>query len=129
MADIKTVIKQAYFAFNKRDMDGALALMVEGVSWPKASESGKIVGKEEIRLLDSALGRVRSPCRTACNHQGTRGQSPRKSTPLVKNLDGDILSDTEVVHVFHVDNGRIAAMDLGTDADTSSPSAAVPHRS
>ena len=31
--------------------------------------------------------------------------------------------------VFNVDNGRIAAMDLGADADTTDPSAAFAHRS
>ena len=49
MADTKTLIEQAYSAFNKRDIDGALALMTEDVSWPKASEGGRVVGKEEIR--------------------------------------------------------------------------------
>jgi hypothetical protein len=32
MADAKIVIEQAYSAFNKRDIDGALALMTEDVS-------------------------------------------------------------------------------------------------
>jgi hypothetical protein len=47
MADTKTLIEQAYSAFNKRDIDGALVLMTEDVSWPKASEGGRVVGKEE----------------------------------------------------------------------------------
>jgi hypothetical protein len=50
MADTKTLIEQAYSAFNKRDIDGAIALMTEDVSWPKASEGGRVVGKEEIRV-------------------------------------------------------------------------------
>src|SRR5215472_2580624 len=49
MADTKTLIEGAYAAFNRRDIDGALALMTEDVSWPKASEGGRVVGKEEIR--------------------------------------------------------------------------------
>jgi ketosteroid isomerase-like protein len=49
MEDIKSVIEQAYSAFNKRNIDGALALMTEHVSWPKASEGGRVLGKEEIR--------------------------------------------------------------------------------
>jgi ketosteroid isomerase-like protein len=43
------VISQAYSAFNRRDIDGALALMSESVSWPKASEGGRVVGKQAIR--------------------------------------------------------------------------------
>jgi ketosteroid isomerase-like protein len=49
MADIKAIIEQAYSAFNKCDIDRALPLMTSDVSWPKASEGGRVVGKEEIR--------------------------------------------------------------------------------
>jgi hypothetical protein len=46
MADTKTMIEQAYSAFNKRDIDGALAPMTQDVSWPKASEGGKLSEKK-----------------------------------------------------------------------------------
>ena len=82
MADTRTIIEQAYAAFNKRDIDGALTLMTEDVSWPKASEGGRVVGKgTDPRLLDSTMGRVRSPCRTAGNHRGRRRQGQRQSAP------------------------------------------------
>ena len=47
--DTQTLIAMAYSAFNQRNVDSALALMSEDVSWPKASEGGRVVGKEEIR--------------------------------------------------------------------------------
>lgn len=47
MADTKKIIELAYSAFNKRNIDGALALMTQDVSCPKASEGGKIVGKKK----------------------------------------------------------------------------------
>jgi hypothetical protein len=49
MPNTRTLLVQAYSAFNHRDIDSALALMSENVSWPKASEGGRAVGKEEIR--------------------------------------------------------------------------------
>ena len=49
MADTSTIIAQAYAAFNRRDIDAALALMTHDVSWPRASEGGKVIGKEAIR--------------------------------------------------------------------------------
>ncbi len=56
MANVKAIIEQAYSAFNKRDIDGALALMTEDVSWPKASEGGRVVGKgRDPCLLDSTM--------------------------------------------------------------------------
>jgi len=49
MRNTQTLLAQAYSAFNHRGIDGALKLMGENVSWPKASEGGRIVGKEGIR--------------------------------------------------------------------------------
>ena len=65
MKDTKTIIEQAYSAFNKRDIDGALALMTQDVSWPKGSEGGKVVGKEEIQS-GGALGQVCARRVVAC---------------------------------------------------------------
>ena len=45
----RELISQAYSAFNQRDIDAALVLMSEHVSWPKASEGGRVVGRQEIR--------------------------------------------------------------------------------
>ena len=49
MGNTQKLIEQAYSAFNNRDIDSAMALMSENVSWPKASEGGRVVGKGEIR--------------------------------------------------------------------------------
>jgi hypothetical protein len=131
MADTRIIIEQAYSAFNHRNIDAALALMTEDVSWPRASEGGKVIGKEEIRaywtrqwaefdphveplaITEDAVGKVRVRV-----HQ------------LVKSLQGDLLADSEVLHVFTMNRGLIAAMDLGDEADaTAGPSAAFAHRS
>ncbi len=49
---------------------------------------------------------------------------------IVKSLQGDVLSDSEVFHVFTMNRGLIAAMDLGDEADTTAgPSGAFAHRS
>jgi hypothetical protein len=49
LADVQTIITEACSAFNRRDIDGALALMSENVSGPKASEGGRVTGEQEIR--------------------------------------------------------------------------------
>ncbi len=62
--------------------------------------------------------------------QGDGGKACVKVHQLVKSLQGDVLSDSEVLHVFTVNDGLIAAMDLGGEADPAAgPSAAFPHRS
>jgi hypothetical protein len=131
MADTKTLIEQAYSAFNKRDIDGALALMTQDVSWPKASEGGKVIGKEEIRAIWTRQWAEFDPhVEPLAITEGYGGKVRVTVHQLVKSLQGDVLSDSEVLHVFTVNTGLIAAMDLGGEADsTAGPSAAFAHRS
>jgi len=49
MTKTESLIAEVYAAFNRRDVDGVLARMSDGVNWPRASEGGRAVGKEEIR--------------------------------------------------------------------------------
>ena len=130
MPDTKTLIEQAYSAFNKRDIDGALALMAEDVSWPKASEGGKVVGKEEIRAYwTRQWGEFDPYVEPLAITEGDGGRTRVRVHQLVKSLAGDVLSDSEVLHVFTVKRGLIAAMDLGDAVDTTGPTAAFAHRS
>ena len=131
MVDTKAMIEQAYSAFNKRDIDGALALMTQDVSWPKASEGGRLVGKEEIRAYwTRQWGEFDPHVQPLAMTEEDGGKTRVRVHQLVKSLQGDVLSDSEVLHVFTVKNGLIAAMDLGDEADpTAGPSAAFAHRS
>jgi hypothetical protein len=130
MANVKTIIEQAYSAFNERDIDGALALMTEDVSWPKASEGGRVRGKEEIRAYwTRQWGEFDGHVEPLSITEPDGGKARVRVHQLVKNLQGDILWDGEVLHVFTMNNGLIAAMDLGDEADTTGPTAAFAHRS
>ncbi|HEY0264077.1 MAG TPA: nuclear transport factor 2 family protein [Granulicella sp.] len=131
MTDTKTLIEQAYTAFNKRDIDGALVLMTRDVSWPKASEGGKVIGKEEIRAYWTRQWGEFDPHVEPLTITVEDGGKVRvRVHQLVKSLQGDVLADSEVLHVFTVNGGLIAAMDLGDEADfTDGPSAAFAYRS
>ena len=129
MADTRTLIQQAYSAFNNRDIDGALALMTHDVSWPKASEGGKIVGKEEIRAYWTRQWAEFDPyVEPLAITEEAGGKVRVRVHQLVRSLQGDVLSDAEVLHVFTLKSGLIAAMHLG-DEPTAGPSAAFSHRS
>lgn len=131
MTDTKTLIEQAYSAFNRRDIDGALALMTHDVSWPKASEGGRVVGKEEIRAYwTRQWGEFDPHVEPLAITEENGGKVRVRVHQLVKSLQGDVLSDSEVFHVFTLDSGLIAAMDLGGESDsTAGPSAAFAHQS
>src|SRR5438132_13288919 len=113
MANTQTLIAQAYSAFNHRDIHSALALMSENVSWPKASEGGRVVGKEEIRAYCTRQWKEFDPHVEPLEVlDQERGITEVKVHQLVKSLSGDVLSDSELWHVYTIANGLIERMDL-----------------
>ena len=114
MTDTESLIAQVYSAFNQRNIDGALAFMSDSVSWPKASEGGRVIGKEEIRAYWSRQWKEFDPHVDPLEviEQGARRTHVRVHQ-LVKSLGGDVLSDNEVWHIYTFANGLIERMDLG----------------
>lgn len=110
----ETLIAHVYAAFNRRDIDEALAFMSDSVSWPKASEGGRVVGKEDIRAYWSRQWKEFDPSVDPLEvlDRGTRGIHVRVHQ-LVKSIGGEVLSDSEVWHVYTIANGLIERMDLG----------------
>ena len=127
MANTQTLIAQAYSAFNRRDIDGALLLMSDSVSWPKASEGGRVVGKEEIRSYWTRQWNEFDPRVEPMEIiDQNDGVTEVRVHQLVKSLGGDVLFDGEVWHVYTIANGLIERMELkdsGSDSDPT-PSAA-----
>jgi len=101
--------------------------MSESVSWPKASEGGRVVGKEEIRAYWTRQWQKFDPHVEpieVIDREG--GKTDVKVRQLVKSLAGDVLSDSEVWHVYTIANGLIERMDLKESEANSAqtPSAA-----
>lgn len=127
MANTQKLITQAYSAFNQRNIDGALALMTENVSWPKASEGGRVVGKETIRAYWTRQWSEFDPHVEPIEViDRADGKTEVKVRQLVKSLSGEVLSDSEVWHVHTLVNGLIERMDLKESEGNSAaaPSAA-----
>jgi hypothetical protein len=130
MTNTQRLIAEIYSAFNRRNIDGALALMTESVSWPKASEGGRVVGKEEIRAYWSRQWKEFNPHVEPIEviDRGA-GKIEVRVHQLVKSLGGDVLSDSEVWHFFTIVDGLIDRMDLEEgEADSDQrPSSAFSH--
>ena len=120
------LIAQAYSAFNQRDVDAALMLMSANVSWPKASEGGRVVGKQEIRDYWTRQWAEFDPRVDVLEVvEREAGKTDVKVHQLVRNLKGDVLSDTELWHVYTFANGLIERMDIKDgEADLEGPAAA-----
>ena len=127
MTQAESLIAQAYSAFNQRNIDGALALMSDSVSWPKASEGGRVIGKDEVRAYWNRQWKEFDPHvdPLEVREQG-EGKVHVRVHQLVRSHGGHLLSDSEVWHVYTIANGLIEHMEVrGSEANSQqSPSAA-----
>jgi hypothetical protein len=122
-----TLLAEAYAAFNRRDVDGALALMSEHVSWPRASEGGRVEGKEAIRAYWTRQWQEFDPHVEPLEvSDREEGKTEVRVHQLVKSLAGEVLSESEVWHVYTIANGLIERMDL---KEGEAPSAAFARHS
>jgi hypothetical protein len=130
LPELKVLIANVYAAFNRRDVEGALALMSERVSWPMASEGGRVLGKAEIcdywtrqwKEFDPNVDPLEVIDRGA-------GKADVRVHQVVKNIEGLLLSDSQVWHGYTFSGGLIERMDLiDGGGGESSPSAAFSGR-
>lgn len=114
MPTTQALIDQAYSAFNRRDINGALAVMSENINWPKASEGGRAIGKEAIRDYWTRQWTEFDPHVKpieVIDHGA--GRTDVMVQQLVKNLVGDVLSNQVLWHLYTIENGLIERMDIG----------------
>jgi hypothetical protein len=127
MVNTQRLIAEVYAAFNQRNIDGVLAFMSESVSWPKASEGGRVIGKEEIRSYWSRQWKEFDPHVEPIEviDRGA-GKTDVRVHQFVKSLGGDVLSDSEVWHFYTIADGLIERMDIEASETGSeqSPSSA-----
>lgn len=102
-----------YEAFNRRDADGVLAMTTDEVDWPNAWKGGRLVGREAVREYWTAqwaeIDPHVEPLSVAERPDGNLAVAVRQ---VVRSLDGEVLSDGEVVHVYHLDGELIVRMDV-----------------
>jgi hypothetical protein len=109
----RELISEAYAAFNRRDIDATLAFMSERVSWPKASEGGRVTGKQEIREYWTRQWAEFDPRVDVLDVvDGDGGTIDVKVHQIVKTLKGEVLSDSQLWHVYSIAAGHIERMDI-----------------
>jgi hypothetical protein len=88
--------------------------MSDNVDWPKASEGGRAEGKEAIRGYWTRQWAEFDPHVEPIEvTDNGAGKSEVKVHQLVKNLNGDVLIDQTVLHIYTIANGLIERMDIG----------------
>jgi hypothetical protein len=109
--DAATQLRALYAAFNARDVEAVLAATTDDVDWPNAWEGGRVRGHDAVRdywrrqwaEIDPSV----EPLEITTRPDGHVAVRVRQ---VVRSLDGDPLSDGQVVHVYEMSNGLVARM-------------------
>ena len=107
------VLHRAYAAFNARDIDGALALMHSDVEWANGMEGGHEHGHAAVRAYWTRQWEQIDPHVDPLSFE-TRddGRVAVDVHAVVRDLEGAILSDGRVTHVYTLRDGLVARMDI-----------------
>ena len=107
------IVRDAYTAFNNRDIERAVALMDPLVEWPDVVQGGFVRGREGVRrhwreVFATAEPRI---------ELGDLERRPDRSIAaevrqVVAGPDGRLISDEQLVHVFRIDGELITRMDV-----------------
>lgn len=107
----KSLIEQTYAAFNARDIDRALSVMHEKVEWPKAWEGGFVTGHDAIRDYWTRQWKEVSPNVKPVGFTPMPGGSLQIDVhQKVKDLQGNVVFDGMVKHIYTFEDGLIRRM-------------------
>jgi ketosteroid isomerase-like protein len=113
MSDQIELLKGIYDRFNARDMEAVLAAMHEDVTWANGMEGGHVHGREEVRkywmrqwaMIDPHV----EPVEFA---KDPGGEMVVEVHQVVRDLNGILLADQMVGHVFRIEDGLVKRFDI-----------------
>ena len=106
-------IKKAYTAFNERDIDTAISTMQPTVQWPKAWEGGYISGHDAIKEYWTRQWKEVNPnVEPVGFNERQNGSLEVEVHQKVKDLQGNLVFDGTVKHIYTFEDGLIKTMDI-----------------
>ena len=107
------LLKQAYAAFNARDMEGALSTMHVDVEWPNGMEGGTVHGHEGVRQYwRRQWGMINPHVDPVSFELDSSGDVVVGVHQVVRDLSGKVLLDRMVQHVYQLKDGLIQSMTI-----------------
>ncbi|OXA86917.1 nuclear transport factor 2 family protein [Flavobacterium hercynium] len=109
----KNIIESAYSSFNERNIDKALSTMQPDVQWSKAWEGGYISGHNEIKEYWSRQWTEINPKVEPIGFvKRENGSLEVLVQQNVKDLQGGVVFDGVVKHIYTFEDGLIKTMDI-----------------
>ncbi len=107
------VLTEAYAAFNRRDIDAVLRLMQLDVNWANGIEGGRVHGLDTVREFWTRQWETVYPrVEPESFKTETDGRINVTVHAVVRDLEGNIVHDGTVEHLYSFENGLVKSMEI-----------------
>lgn len=112
--DYQTTLNRLYQNFNDRDIDAVLAHVHTNVTWPNGWEGGYVHGHNEVRAYWLRQWQEIDPKVLPVSFQVLPdGEIAVSVHQVIKDLNSQVLSDGQVIHVYTFEDGKVRRMMIG----------------
>jgi hypothetical protein len=113
MSEARDILAKVYEAFNARDIETVLAFMHPDVDWPNVWEGGRVNGHERVRDYWTRQWKSINPhVQPVGFDTDASGRVVVRVHSVVRDLDGKIVFNGEVQHVYQIVDGLIKSMEI-----------------
>ena len=107
------LLKRLYDRFNARDIEAALAAMHKDVMWANGMDGGHVYGHEGVRNYWTRQWTTIDPhVEPTAFSVRTDGAFDVEVHQIVRDLNGNMLSNKMVGHIFRIEDGLIKRFDI-----------------
>lgn len=111
-SDVK-ILRQVYERFNARDIEAVLAVLHTDVTWANGMEGGHVHGREGVRSYWTRQWATIDPRVEPTGFStDADGRVVVEVHQTVRDLQGAVLVDQMVGHIFTIENGVITRFDI-----------------
>lgn len=109
----QNLIQNLYDAFNRRDVETVISMMAEDVKWANGMEGGFVFGRDDVREYWRRQFEIFNPQLEILESKTDGDKATVELRQIVRDLDGNVLDDKTVEHIFTFENGLIKIFEIG----------------
>jgi len=113
MHTTRDLLLATYASFNARDIDAVLQNMHGDVDWPNGMEGGRVYGHSGVREYWTRQWALIDPhVEPVAFSSDEAGRTIVDVHQTVRDLNGNIIVDRMVQHIYSIQNGLIKSMGI-----------------
>lgn len=107
-------LQNLYDAFNRREIETAVAKMHPGVKWANGQEGGFVYGRDAVReYWTNQFKEIQPEIEILKFETDEQNRDVVTVHLIVKDLDGNVLADMQVHQIFTIEDGLVSLYEIG----------------